>query len=99
MVVRLKIKLGLLWGCHGRDGRSLFFRANVMDLEVWRANLMEDGLDDVTVGAGKHLPEDGAGNLYVQTIALGPVQPGGLEPSRVGVDADPGFHQFQELVP
>src|ERR1700686_1455862 len=89
MVVRLKIQLGLLWGRHGGCRRGFFLGANVVDLEVWRANLTKDGLDDVAVSAGKHLPEDRAGDLYVQTVAFGAAQPGGLEPSRVGVDADP----------
>src|SRR5438874_8449884 len=31
--------------------------------------------------------------------SLDPVQPGRLEPSRVGVDADPGLHPIKKFVP
>src|SRR5437879_9871668 len=60
---------------------------------------MKHSLDDVSVRARQHLPEDGAGDLNVHGVPFGPVQPRRLEPRRKGVDADPGLHVFEKFVP
>src|SRR5260370_33054032 len=60
---------------------------------------MKDGLDDIAVCARQNLPEDGTGNLDIEGVTLGPVQPRRLEPGGKGVDADPGLHPIQKFVP
>jgi len=40
---------------------------------------MKDGLDDVAVRARQNLPEYGARDLDIEGLALGAVQPRGLE--------------------
>src|SRR6266436_5436240 len=100
VVAALKIQLGLLpAGNHRRRMHRFFFRADVLYLYVWSTELVKDGLNDLAVGARQDLPEDGAGNLYKERVALGAVQPRGLEPRRVGVRADPGLHPLEEFFP
>src|SRR5260370_7730966 len=60
---------------------------------------MKDGIGEVAVRARQPLPKDGAGNLHVESIAPGSVQPRGLEPCRIGVDADPGLDPIEKFVP
>ena len=75
----------------GSGLHRLFFGADVLHLGVGSAHLVEDGLHDLAVGAGQNLAEDRARDLYEQGVALAAVQPGGLEPGVVGVDADAGL--------
>jgi hypothetical protein len=60
---------------------------------------MEDGLDDLAVSAGEDLTENRAGDLDEESVALVAVETGGLKPSGVGVDANSGFNEVEELVP
>src|SRR6476620_659212 len=60
---------------------------------------MENRFDNFAVGTGKHLPEDRSGNLNEYYIRFGAVQPCRLEPGVESIDADTGFHAFQESVP
>src|SRR5215831_993436 len=102
MIAALKIQLGLAGLCRRRRGcrlALLVLAANVLHLYVGRADLVEYRLNDVPIRPREDLPEDRAGDLYIQGLALGPVQPGRLEPSREGIDAHPGLHMLQELVP
>jgi len=100
MVAALKIQLCLFHaGDHRRRLDRFLLGAHVLHLHVRRADFMKDGLDDVAVSARQNLPEDGAGDLHIKGVPLGPVQPRRLEPSRVGVDADPGFHPIEKFVP
>src|SRR5258708_16238332 len=100
VVAAIKIQFCLFhageYGC-GLD--RLLFRAHVLDPHVRCADLMKHGLDDVAVRARQNLPEYGAGDLDIEGVALGPVQPRRLEPGRVGVDTYPGLNMIEELVP
>jgi len=60
---------------------------------------MEYGLDDLAVGAGENLAENGTGNLDEDRLAFEAVQASRLKPGGVGVDADPGLDKFEEPVP
>ena len=94
MVAALKIQLRLPRLGRGSRRRGLyrfFLAADVLYLHVGRAEFKEHRLDDVPVRAGENLPENRAGNLDIESVALGPVQPGGLEPGGEGVNAYPGF--------
>ncbi len=65
VVVVLEIEPGLFGGRRGGSRCSLFFRADVMDFQVGRAELVKNGFDDLAIGAREHLAEDGAGDLNV----------------------------------
>jgi len=94
VIAALKVQLRLLQTA-GRRRRldGLFLRADVLDLRVRGAHLVEHRLDDLAVGAGQDLAEDGTRNLDEQGIALVPVKAGRLKPGGEGVNADPGFHE------
>jgi hypothetical protein len=100
VVTALEVQLGLFGG--GNRGSYLqrfFLGADILNLGIRSTHLVEDGLDDFAVGAGKNLAEDRTGNLDEKSVALVTVQARGLEPGGVGIDADTGFDKFKELVP
>src|ERR1700741_3946579 len=100
VVAALEVEFGLLQASDGRGGLDGFFLgADVLHLGVGCAHLMEDGLDDLAVSAGKDLTEDRAGDLDEESVALVAVETGGLKPSGVGVDANSGLNEVEELVP
>src|ERR1700746_3563784 len=81
MVAALKIQLRLFSAGDYRRGLYRFlFGANVLHLHVRCAYFMKDGLDDFAVSSRQHLAEDGAGNLDIERVTLGPAQPRRLEP-------------------
>ena len=49
-------------------------------LTLRSADLVEDGFDDFTVGAGQNLAKNSAGNLDVEGLALGTIEAGRLKP-------------------
>ena len=100
VIAAFEIELGLLGRGYGRrslDG--LLFGADILHFGVGSAHLVENGLDDLAVGPGKDLSEDGAGNLNKKGVALAAAQPGGLEPGVVGVDTDAGLYKVEKFVP
>ena len=100
MIAAFEIQLGLLNAGERRSGRNGFFLgAYVLDFHIGRAHLMEDGFDDFAVSTAEDLTEDCRGDLDEQGVTLRAAQARGLEPGRVGVDADSGFNQIQELIP
>ena len=101
VVAALKIQFGLprFGGCCRRRGYRLFLAANVLDFNTGSSEFVEHRFDDIPVSAREHLPENRTGNLDEERLTLGTVQPGRLEPSCEGVDADPGFDMVQKRLP
>src|SRR5208282_1006306 len=89
MVAAFEIELGLLGTGNNGSGRNrLFLGADVLHFGVGSAHLVEDSLDDLAISAGEDLAENGAGNLDEKNVTFLAIQPGGLEPGGISVDAD-----------
>ncbi len=100
MIATFKIQLGLLGAVDGGSGLDGFFLgADVLHFHLRGTHLVKDGFYNFTVGAGEHLAEDGTGNLDIQGVPFRAVEPGRLKPGGVGIDANPGFDQIEELIP
>src|SRR5579862_4239352 len=103
VIAAFKIKLGLLGGRGGNNGRRrgyrFFLRANVLHAGVGNAQLVKNGFDDFPVGAGEHLAEHTGGNLHKENFTFDPRQPGGLKPGAESVDADARLHALKKSVP
>jgi hypothetical protein len=102
MVPALEIQLGLLdrrCCSHCNSRHRLFFGADILYPHCRYAQFVKNGLHDLAVSAREHVAKHGCGNLHVNDIRIGPVQPGWLEPGVKGIDADSGFYALQELVP
>ena len=100
MVAAFEIELGLLDAGHDRGGgQGLVFTAEIVDLYVGSADLVEDGFNDLAVGTGQNLAKNGAGNLHVEALALGTIEAGRLKPGIESVDADPGLHAVKKFIP
>src|SRR5580693_10778657 len=100
MIPAFKIEFRLLDdGRCGGGWHRLFLRTHVLHFHVGSPKLVEHRFDDIAVGPRQDLPEDRAGDLHKQVFAVGAIQPGGLEPGGVRVDADPGLHALQKPLP
>src|SRR5262249_7558585 len=64
-----------------------------------RANLVKHSFDDVPVSAGQHLPENRAGNLDMQHLAVDMIQSRRLKPGTKGINAHARLHVFQKAIP
>ena len=100
VITAFEIEFRLLHaGCSGSGWHGFFLRTHVLHFHVGSTKFVKDGLDDLAVGPRQDLPEDRAGDLHKQVFAIGAIQPRGLKPSRIRVDADPGLHVFEKSVP
>ncbi len=100
MIAAFKVQLRLLHaGCCGSGWHWFFLRTDVLHFHVGSPKFVEHGFDDLAIGARQDLPEDRAGNLHEQVFTLRPIQPRGLKPCGVGVDADPGLHVLKKSLP
>src|SRR5580692_10176550 len=100
MIATFKVELRLFHsGSCGSGGHGLFLRTDILHLHIGRPKFMEYGFDDLAVGSRQDLPKDRAGDLYKQVFTLGAIQPGGLKPGGVCVDADPGLHALKKPIP
>src|SRR5580698_8538285 len=100
MIAAFKVELRLLHaGCSGSRGHWFFLGADVLHFHIGRPKFVENGFDNLAIGPRQNLPEDRAGDLHKQVFPFGAIQPSGLKPCGVRVDADPGFHALKKPFP
>ncbi len=100
IVAALKVQFRLLNRNGGLRSRcGVFFGADVLHFQARHAKFVKNGANNFAISAGQDLAEDDGRDLYIKRIAIGLVQARWREPGRKRIEANPGLHSFQKLIP